>query len=660
MEYSSAKLIIAVSTVLRLLTYFALSNEVLTQVFGLGIVPAIKASILDRVHTWDHIEEACFLLKNGVSQWGDEHNKQFTTSGYRAIYAPGSGIVAPPLVVAFLGETFASLHKFSPYIVWIFQRLLMLLADAVGAYCIYHIGKRVYEMEKDSIEAEIERETKNCQIKKKRVSFACDYDQSSRPNMVVPGKLRPIRGWIFGLSSQVLDEVVVVKDEKSSADVNNGNGNHTKLEKGSSFQSSPTKRTEQPIVLTLKQVPLLVSLLYFSNPVSMIANSTGSLRSLWDALAIVSLYYATKASHTITKEGIPIKIKSLSSTAAFLALATYVDVGYTIFLVPILLWRGMWRGGYEELDWKYQRGQNNDWQTLLTLYICFLAGLHYLASLLLGGNSDEYKSVMIQTMLPNIAFLEQDTSGSVPGPSMGLHWYFFVQMFDRFRPYFTVFVAGVPAMFVVPLTLRLYRYPSVLAATFPLLWAVFRPTTTVHNLTLGLLLEMLNPRTIARMRNSSLISLFALPVPILLFITFHRMWLVTGNGNPNYIYFQCFAYGLFVSTITLDFVSASVKRDKVVRMVEKGDFNVKEDEGEKDKDVSDSNGKVLASVLEAVRDEYENIDDDADELNEKAGEKSNGKKGVVFEDDLNKSDEKKEDEEEEEEEEEEKPAIVFL
>lgn len=47
------------------------------------------------------------------------------------------------------------------------------------------------------------------------------------------------------------------------------------------------------------------------------------------------------------------------------------------------------------------------------------------------------------------------------------------------------------------------------------------------------------------------------------------MWLVTGNGNPNYIYFQCFAYGMFVVIISMDFVSATVKRDKVRRMIER-------------------------------------------------------------------------------------------
>lgn len=45
---------------------------------------------------------------------------------------------------------------------------------------------------------------------------------------------------------------------------------------------------------------------------------------------------------------------------------------------------------------------------------------------------------------------------------------------------------------------------------------------------------------------------------------------MTGNGNPNYIFFQCLVYGMFVVIITMEFVSATVKRDKVRRMVEKG------------------------------------------------------------------------------------------
>jgi phosphatidylinositol glycan class U len=119
---------------------------------------------------------------------------------------------------------------------------------------------------------------------------------------------------------------------------------------------------------------------------------------------------------------------------------------------------------------------------VLVLFIVSTAGLHYLASLLVGGDSSAYRRVLVQTILPNVAFVQQDGSGTVPGPSMGLHWYMFVQMFDRFRPYFTVFVSGIPAMFVIPLTIRLHRYPSVLVSScisLVIFWFPFHNLQTV-------------------------------------------------------------------------------------------------------------------------------------------------------------------------------------
>jgi phosphatidylinositol glycan class U len=203
-----------------------------------------------------------------------------------------------------------------------------------------------------------------------------------------------------------------------------------------------------------------------------------------------------------------------------------------------------------------------------------------------------------------------------------------VQMFDRFRPYFSVFVSALPSVFIIPLTIRLYRYPSVLAAAFQLIWSIFRPIATVHTLTLGLVLTLLNPRSIMRMRDSSLISLFALPVPISLFVTFHKMWLVTGNGNPNYLFFQCFAYGLFVAVILLDVVSATVKRDKVRRMAEKGEFSKKEANGEGEKSVDGT-----TTDKGAARGDKTDHEDDVDTVSENeiaAADQSEEEPVVVF------------------------------
>jgi len=574
------------------------------------------AAILDPVHTWDHLEEACFWLTNSPSLWTDSWGGNDVGAGYNAIYTPGTRVVAPPLVVAFLGEMLVCPGS---TLLGVIQKLLLLIADAIGAFCIYHLGKRIFEMENRSNEEEMERHTQR--------------EGKGNNDLVVPGILRPERGWIFGLSSKIIPPEEVLTDgalNGTSTDDNQQkeNGKHDDNANPINTTISPSLAREP--ILTLDKLSIVSALLYYCNPISMLANATGSIRSIWDALLLLSFYYATMPPTKITKEGIPIKIPSATKAILSLALATYADVGYGVFLLPILLWRGLLLGDSANTRATIRRGQHRDWKMVIVLYLFYLGGMHFFASLLVGGELSTYRKVMVQTMLPNVAFVQQDGSGSVPGPSMGLHWYMFVQMFDRFRPYFTVFVGGIPAMFAIPLTTRLYRYPSVLAATFQLLWAIFRPTTTVHTLVLGLHLAILNPRTIIRMRNPSLISFFALPVPILLFVTFHRMWLVTGNGNPNYIYFQCFAYGLFVTIISMDFVSATVKRDKVRRMVENGTIKKlakKKEETQKEAEKvgengvsqkeADKVGESNGSIDEKSAEDVGNISDQMDDADNK-------------------------------------------
>ena len=83
---------------------------------------------------------------------------------------------------------------------------------------------------------------------------------------------------------------------------------------------------------------------------------------------------------------------------------------------------------------------------------------------------------------------------------------------------------------------------------------------------MGLCLLLLSPRSLARVNAASLIAYFCLWGPVLLYAVDSWMWLETGSGNANYIFFQCLAYNAFVGIILCQFVSASVKRDKALRL----------------------------------------------------------------------------------------------
>lgn len=103
-----------------------------------------------------------------------------------------------------------------------------------------------------------------------------------------------------------------------------------------------------------------------------------------------------------------------------------------------------------------------------------------------------------------------------------------------------------------------------------MLGTLFRPPSTLYSLNVGACLMMLSPRSMARLRKiPSLIATCALPVPILLFIVTMNLWLVTGNGEANFVYFQCLAYNVFLVQLVVEFTGASLRRDKALRLTEK-------------------------------------------------------------------------------------------
>lgn len=80
---------------------------------------------------------------------------------------------------------------------------------------------------------------------------------------------------------------------------------------------------------------------------------------------------------------------------------------------------------------------------------------------------------------------------------------------------------------------------------------------------------IMSPRSLARMNTVSLIALCSIVVPVSLYVLDYGLWLETGSGNANYIFFQCLAYNAFVTIIFLDFCGATLQRDKALRLTER-------------------------------------------------------------------------------------------
>lgn len=152
---------------------------------------------------------------------------------------------------------------------------------------------------------------------------------------------------------------------------------------------------------------------------------------------------------------------------------------------------------------------------------------------------------------------------------MGLLWYFFIELFDWLHVWYGVIMMTLPYIFVLPLTLRFHRYPIELAAILYFSWIILKPVSSLHDLVFNISLLLLSPRTLSRFSNITLIFLCSLPISICLYTVDNWLWLVTGTGNANYIYFQCLAYNAFLASIIIDFMFCTMKRDKALRITEK-------------------------------------------------------------------------------------------
>ena len=62
------------------------------------------------------------------------------------------------------------------------------------------------------------------------------------------------------------------------------------------------------------------------------------------------------------------------------------------------------------------------------------------------------------------------------------------------------------------------------------------------------------------------VALGAIPIPVLLYMVGYWMWMEPNTGEANYLYFQCLAYGVLCAILFLNFCSASIRRDKALRL----------------------------------------------------------------------------------------------
>jgi hypothetical protein len=100
---------------------------------------------------------------------------------------------------------------------------------------------------------------------------------------------------------------------------------------------------------------------------------------------------------------------------------------------------------------------------------------------------------------------------------------------------------------------------------------IFRPVATLWDWNVALCWLLMNPRSLARWNSpvGAVISFLGVGIPVSLYLVLHPLWLVSGRGEANFLFFQCLAYQAMVGCMWLECTLASVGRIKALRLTHK-------------------------------------------------------------------------------------------
>ncbi|SCU91233.1 LAMI_0E05182g1_1 [Lachancea mirantina] len=145
-------------------------------------------------------------------------------------------------------------------------------------------------------------------------------------------------------------------------------------------------------------------------------------------------------------------------------------------------------------------------------------------------------------------------------PNLGLWWYFFVELFEMFVPFFkAVFNLFVVAC-ILPFSLRFYKQPFY-AFVLCIAWiALTKPYPTLGDA--GFVLSFLPFfQPLFGYFRYSVVTALLLVHAIVLSPIFYHLWVDLGSGNSNFFYAISLVYALALASMLVDLVWAMLRTE---------------------------------------------------------------------------------------------------
>lgn len=275
--------------------------------------------------------------------------------------------------------------------------------------------------------------------------------------------------------------------------------------------------TEIVIKLNLGLNEWMPGIIYALNPLVL-------LSCLSQSSIIWTNFLLAKIIHSIIVK------KDLVTTAMAFTFLSYLDCYNVTLLFPILTMLNL--------------------NTYKIFTFLSMVGITMIALMLVSNPFDNwYQSVYVDRIMMNKVF-----------PNLGLWWYFFIEMFQEFIPFFksvfNLFCIGI----TLPITIRFYKQPLY---SFIICWGwiiLTKPYPSIGES--GLLISLLPifKPILGYLKYPMFTSLLYLHAVILSPI-FYYLWIDLGSGNSNFFYAISLVYCLAIGLIITDLMWCMVRTE---------------------------------------------------------------------------------------------------
>lgn len=190
------------------------------------------------------------------------------------------------------------------------------------------------------------------------------------------------------------------------------------------------------------------------------------------------------------------------------------------------------------------------WKLFLLSFFVFYSLFLYFCLFLMNYDTSFIESTYgFQLMVPNLQ------------PNIGLYWYFFTEMFEHFRVLFIVaFQINSICLYVLPLTLRLYKEPVLVAICLTGLAAVFKSYPCIGDIALYLALMPLCKYLFPFMQQGFIVACFFIGCSMFAPTVWH-LWIYTRSANANFYFGVTLAFATSQIFLLTDLLFAYLKRD---------------------------------------------------------------------------------------------------